>query len=177
MLLAQDIVQNTQITSHYYLLTLLVALPTPSNTAFTFWMRESSLHRTFIRMPYAVHKGIICLPSFPFSLGTAMATKKSSTSGARSFISVRIVSHLNSTKDLGFLQSSRNTDGWPVVLTHNFSHCESTSFKNTCFTAFLKRGIFITTSAIWCGLPDCMETMTGSQSSGDNRSLLQKSWR
>lgn len=61
MLLAQDIVQNTQITSNYYLLTLLVALPTPSNTAFTFWMRESSLHRTFIRMPYAVHKGIICL--------------------------------------------------------------------------------------------------------------------
>ena len=50
-----------------------------------------------------------------------MVTKKSRTSGARSFISVSVVSHLNSTRDLGFLKGSHKTDGWPVVLTQLFT--------------------------------------------------------
>ena len=50
-----------------YCLTLFVALRTPSKTALNFCLRDSSLHLTFIRIPYAVPSGIICLPSLPFN--------------------------------------------------------------------------------------------------------------
>ena len=118
-----------------------------------------------------------CLPSFPLSFGTAMATMKSNMSGARSFISDSLVCHWNSTKDFGFLLGSREADGWALILAQSFPHCESTSFKKILFTAFLKDGMFITTSAIWCGLADWTATTAFLLSSDDKWSLLQESWR
>lgn len=110
-------------------LTLFVAPPTPSKTAFIFWTRESSLHLTFIRIPYAIHKGITCLPSFPFNFGTATVAMISKTSGARSLISVRMLFQWNSTRFLWHSEGTRRTDGWELFLAQSMAHWASTSLK------------------------------------------------
>ena len=62
-----SIAENVAIARCELCLTLFVALPTPSKTAFNFCLRDRSLHLRFIGIPYAVQSGIICLPSLPFN--------------------------------------------------------------------------------------------------------------
>ena len=87
---------------------LHLQLPVKQHLSFK---RESSLHLTFIRIPYAVQKGITCLPSFPFNFGIAAIAMKSKTSGARSLISVSMLFQWNSTR---FLCVRRDTQNWWV---------------------------------------------------------------
>ena len=122
-------------------LTLFVAPPTPSKTAFIFWTRESSLHLTFIRIPYAVHKGITCLPSFSFNFGIATVAMKSKTSGARSLISVRMLFQRSSTRFLWRSEGTCRTDGSELFLAQSMAHWASTSLKKTFLMAFFKEDI------------------------------------
>ena len=158
-------------------LTLFVAPPTPSKTAFIFWTRDSSLHLTFFRIPYTVHKGITCLPSFPFNLGIATVTMKSKTSGARSLISVSMLFQRNSTRFLWRSEGTCRTDGSELFLAQSMAHWASTSLMKTFLMAFLKEDIFMAASAIWCGLANWTAQKMFLVSSRDKTSLLEESFK